>query len=254
MGLGLTNQHVRRLRRLLGRRSARRDEGVLIVEGAVLVREAVAAGRRVDCQFVAPGVEPVPGAGTVHELDPGVIDKVTDTETPPGIVAIVEHRPLSVDDIAEMSFVLVADSIADPGNLGTLMRSAEAAGVDAVVVTSGTVDTSSPKTVRASAGAVFHVPIVEVESLADVKRAGFTTYGTSSHRGVDHRVVAYAERTAIVIGNEAHGISDDAPIDEWTTIQHLGRSESLNAAMAGTLIAFEVARHRRGTSGTVIPS
>lgn len=238
----------------MGRRSARRDEGVLIVEGAVLVREAVAAGCRVECQFVAPGVEPVAGAGIVHELDPGVIDKVTDTETPPGIVAIVEHRLVSVDDIVEKSFVLVADAIADPGNLGTLMRSAEAAGVDAVVVTNGTVDTSSPKTVRASAGAVFHVPIVEVESLADVKQAGFTIYGTSSHRGADHRVVPYAERTAIVIGNEAHGIADDAPIDEWITIQHLGRSESLNAAMAGTLVAFEVARHRRGPSGTVTSS
>jgi TrmH family RNA methyltransferase len=254
VGLGLTNQHVRRLRRLLGRRSARRDEGVLIVEGAVLVREAVAAGCRVECQFVAPGVEAVDGAGVVYELDPGVIDKVTDTETPPGIVAIVEHRLGSIDDLRSTSFVLVADSVADPGNLGTLVRSAEAAGVDAVVLTSGTVDVSSPKTVRASAGAVFHVPIVEVGTLADVRRAGFTVYGTSSHRGIDHRRVDYDERVAIVIGNEAHGIDDDASIDEWITIEHVGRSESLNAAMAGTLVAFEVARHRRGASGTVTPS
>ncbi|MGA1244816.1 MAG: TrmH family RNA methyltransferase, partial [Ilumatobacteraceae bacterium] len=120
--------------------------------------------------------------------------------------------------------------------------------------TGGTVDTSSPKTVRASAGAVFHVPIVEVGSLDDVKRAGFTTYGTSSHRGADHRRVTYADRAAIVIGNEAHGIADDAPIDEWITIEHAGRAESLNAAMAGTLVVFEVARHRRGPSGTVTPS
>jgi len=254
VGLGLTNQHVQRLRRLMGRRSARRDEGVLVVEGAVLLREAVAAGRRVEAQFVAPGVVAVAGAGEVHELDPGVIDKVTDTETPPGIVAIVEHRLGAIDDLAAASFVLVADAISDPGNLGTLMRSAEAAGVDAVVVTGGTVDTSSPKTVRASAGAVFHVPIVEVGSLDDVKRAGFTTYGTSSHRGADHRRVTYADRAAIVIGNEAHGIADDAPIDEWITIEHAGRAESLNAAMAGTLVVFEVARHRRGPSGTVTPS
>lgn len=251
MGLGLTNQHVQRLRRLLGRRSSRVDEGVLVVEGAVLVREALAAGCRVECQFVAPGVAPVAGAGVVHELADGVIDKVTGTETPSGIVAIVEHRVGSPTDLSAATFVLVAEGLADPGNLGTLMRSAEAAGADAVVVTPGTVDSSNPKTVRASAGAVFHVPIVAVESLDDLRRVGFTVYGTSSHRGLDHRSVDYATRVAVVIGNEAHGLADDAPVDEWITIEHLGRAESLNAAMAGTLVAFEVARHRRGASGTV---
>lgn len=251
MGLGLTNQHVRRLRRLLGRRSAREDEGVLIVEGAVLVREAVNAGRRVEGQFVAPGVAAIDGAGTVHELDEGVIDKVTDTDTPPGIVAIVEHRPGSIADLAGASFVLVAHTVADPGNLGTLIRSAEAAGADAVVVTPGTVDSSSPKTVRASAGAIFHVPVVTAESLDEIREAGFTVYGTSSHRGRDHRAVDFATRTAIVVGNEAHGLADDEAVDEWITIEHVGRAESLNAAMAGTLVAFEVARHRQGPSGTV---
>ena len=251
MGLGLTNQHVQRLRRLVGRRSSREDEGVLVVEGHVLVREAVASGRRVECQFVAPGVVPIDGAGTVYELADGVIDKVAATDTPPGIVAIVEHRVGSFVDLDEVSFAMVADALADPGNLGTLMRSAEAAGADAVVVTPGTVDSANPKTVRASAGAVFHVPIVAVESLDDLRRAGFTLYGTSSHRGRDHRSVDYAARTAIVIGNEAHGLADDAPVDEWITIEHAGRAESLNAAMAGTLVAFEVARHRRGASGTV---
>ena len=251
MGLGLTNQHVQRLRRLVGRRSSRDDEGVLVVEGHVLVREAVAAGRRFECQYVAPGVEPIAGAGIVYELADGVIGKVTDTETPPGIVAIVEHRPGTIDDLATANFVVVADAFADPGNLGTLMRSAEAAGAAAVVVTPGTVDSSNPKTVRASAGAVFHVPIVSVSSLDDLRRSGFTVYGTSSHRGRDHRAVDFAARTAIVIGNEAHGLADDASVDEWITIEHLGRAESLNAAMAGTLVAFEVARQRRGASGTV---
>ncbi len=251
MGLGLTNQHVQRLRRLLGRRSVRDGEGVLVVEGAVLIREAVKAGRRVECQFVAPGVAPVAGAGIVHELADGVIDKVTDTETPPGIVAIVEHRPGTIADLAAAQFVVVADAIADPGNLGTLMRSAEAAGADAIVVTRGTVDSANPKTVRSSAGAVFHVPIVVIDALDDLRHAGFTVYGTSSHHGIDHRSVDYAARVAVVIGNEAHGLSTDAAVDEWITIEHAGRAESLNAAMAGTLVAFEVARHRRDTSGTV---
>lgn len=235
----------------MGRRSSREDEGVLVVEGAVLVREAAASGRRVECQFLAPGVAPIAGAGTIYELADGVIDKVAATDTPPGIMAIVEHQVGSMPDLSGASFVMVADALADPGNLGTLMRSAEAAGADAVVVTPGTVDSANPKTVRASAGAVFHVPIIAVDSLDDLRRAGFTVYGTSSHRGRDHRSVDYATQVAIVIGNEAHGLPDDAPVDEWITIEHSGRAESLNAAMAGTLVAFEVARHRRNASGTV---
>ena len=147
--------------------------------------------------------------------------------------------------LARADFVVVADRVADPGNLGTILRSAEAAGVDAVVVTPGTVDVLNPKVVRASAGALFHVPVVESD-LADV-RAGRAPAGR-------HVVAPRARRTphadwsgriAIVVGNEAHGLDDDAPVDEWVRIEHRGRAESLNVAMAVTVLCFEAARHRR---------
>jgi TrmH family RNA methyltransferase len=89
------------------------------------------------------------------------------------------------------------------------------------------------------------VPIIEAGSLGDVARAGLVRIGTSSHHGSTHTEIDLARRVALVLGNEAHGLSDDADVDEWVTIPHAGRAESLNVAMAGTVLCFEVARQRR---------
>lgn len=212
--------------------------------------EAVAAGWDVQAQFVAPGGQPVAGAGTVHRLAPGVIEKVATTETPQPVMAIVSRRASTVDVLRTATFVVVADRIADPGNLGTILRSAEASGAGAVVLTPGTVDPTNPKVVRASAGSIFHVPIVDDLPLADLADHALVRLGTSSHLGRDFTTTDLTRRVAIVLGNEAHGLGDDAPVDEWITIPHLGRSESLNVAMAAAVLCFEVARQRRVASGT----
>jgi TrmH family RNA methyltransferase len=216
---------------------------VFVVEGATLAAEAVAAGYTVEVQFVAPGVAPVPGAGDVHELGPGVAERISATETPPGLFAVVATRMADPAVLAAAAFVVVADRVADPGNLGTILRSAEAAGVDAVVVTPGTVDVLSPKVVRASAGAVFHVPVVESD-LALVRQAGLRLVGTSSHRGTPHTEADWRGRIAIAAGGEAHGLDAGAPVDDWVRIEHRGRAESLNVAMAVTVLCFEASRHR----------
>jgi len=247
-GLSLSNQHVQRLRRLVGRRSARLEEGVLVIDGPTLVAEAVRAGLDVECQFVGPDADPVAGAGIVHLLADGVLEKVSDTEAPRGVVAIARRPRSSTDVLDRATFVVVAHGLADPGNLGTILRSAEAAGADCVVLTPSTVDPTNPKVVRASAGALFRVPIVENLSLSDVGAAGLVRLGTSSHRGAAHTDADLMRRVAIVLGNEAHGLSDEAAVDEWISIPHSGRSESLNVAMACTVLCFEVARQRRRPS------
>jgi TrmH family RNA methyltransferase len=227
----------------LGRRSARRDEGAFVVEGATLVGEAVAAGWPLEAQFVAPGVSPVPaGATPVHELAPGVAERVAATETPPGLFAVVAAPAPDPGELRRAAFVVIADRIADPGNLGTILRSAEAAGVDVLVVTPGTVDVLNPKVVRASAGALFHVPVVAAD-LRAVRNAGLRLVGTSSHRGTPHTDADWSGRVAIVAGSEAHGI-EDAPVDEWVRIEHRGRAESLNVAMAVTVLCFAAAAAR----------
>jgi TrmH family RNA methyltransferase len=178
----------------------------------------------------------------VFELAEGVLERVATTERPQPNVAIVA-MPDRPQVLGGASLVVVADRINDPGNLGTMIRSAEAAGADAVSITPGSVDPFNPKVVRASAGALFHVPVVEA-SLAEVRDAGLRLVGTSSHRGVAHTELDWSGRIALVLGNEASGISDDEPVDAWVRIVHRGRAESLNVAMATTLLVFEAARHR----------
>lgn len=203
----------------------------------------MAAGWEFEGQFLAPGSSPVAGAGLAWRLAPGVMERVADAESPRGVLAVVRHRAPDSGMLAVADFAVVADRVADPGNLGTILRSAEAAGVEAVVVTAGTVDAYSPKLVRSSAGALFHVPLLTAP-LDAVARAGLRLVGASSHRGRAHTDFDWRGRLAIVVGNEAHGLADDAPIDMWVRIEHRGRSESLNVAMAATLLCFEAARQR----------
>jgi TrmH family RNA methyltransferase len=115
---------------------------------------------------------------------------------------------------------------------------------------SGTVDPFNPKVVRASAGALFHVPVVEGASLAEVKALGYRVLATSSHEQVDSRGLDDADLAGpvcIVLGSEAHGVAPEhvASIDGWIRIDHMGRAESLNVAMAATIISYEMARRRR---------
>jgi TrmH family RNA methyltransferase len=258
--LAFNNQRVQQLRRLIGRRSSRWDDGRFVVEGPLLVAEAVAAGWTVEAQFVAseadgvtaPGIE---GAGELFELAEGVFERVASTESPQNPIAIVrmpDHGPID-ELLTRADFVVVLDRLGDPGNLGTILRSAEAAGADVVVLTPGSVDPYNPKVVRASAGALFHVPVVEA-TIDDVAAAGLVTIGTSSHDSFGRTVEPYTAadlggRIALVMGNEAAGLPDDwsdtvGPIQRWVTIPHAGRSESLNVAMATTVLVFEAARQR----------
>ena len=253
--LAFNNPRVQQLRRLIGRRSSRHDEGRFVVEGPVLVAEALAAGWTLVEQYIPvdSGAD-IDGAGEVFELAAEVFERVGSTEAPQAPIAVVEMAATSASEVlTDASFVVVLDRISDPGNLGTIIRSAEAAGVDAVVLTAGSVDPYSPKVVRSSAGAVFHVRVVTA-SIDDVAAAGLSLVGTSSHDAPARTVLRHLDadltgRIALVMGNEAAGLPDDwndsaGPIRRWITIPHRGRSESLNVAMAATVLLFEAARQR----------
>ncbi len=255
VGIEFKNPRVQELRRLLADRSERRSTGQFVIEGPVSAAEAVRAGIVCLRQFVSKGSDvAVDGAGEVVELAPGVLERVGSTKRPQAPLVIGELPTSEPGEVlASASFVVVLDRIGAPGNLGTIVRSAEAAGADAVVLTPGSVDPWNPKVVRASASAIFHVPVVEA-SLDDVRAAGLRLFGTSSHdhsgRTVtDHGAAPLTGRIGSVMGNEAAGLPDEwddtnGPIDAWITIRHAGRSESLNVAMATTVLVFEAARQR----------
>lgn len=239
------------MRDLLSEKKARRAAGCFVVEGEVLVRAALDAGLVVIEEFVREGSSPVAlldGSATVHILDAATFERVASTVSPQPHIAVVESPRAGDFTLVNHGWVLVADRVQDPGNLGTMIRSAAAAGASAIVVTPGTVDAFSPKVVRATAGALFVLPCIDVASLEQVSAAGFSLVGTSSHE--QSGAVAYDEcdltgRVALVMGNEAAGIDPSAPIDAWVTIPHVGPVESLNVAMATTVLSFEIARQRK---------
>jgi RNA methyltransferase, TrmH family len=253
--LAFNNSRVQHLRRLIGRRSARHEEGLFVVEGPVPVAEGVAAGWEFEAQFVPDGSDAaIAGAGSVFELGPGVLERVGSTDSPQPPIAIARMaRTDTASVLSSAQLVVVLDRVNDPGNLGTVIRSAEAAGVDAVILTAGSTDHYGPKVVRSSAGAIFHVPVM-VADLSEIAAGGLDLIGTSSNSVPGRTVVPYTAfdltgRIALVMGNEAAGLPDTwtdsvGPLRRWVTIPHRGRSESLNVAMATTVLAFESARQR----------
>lgn len=226
------------------------EDSAFIIEGATLIAEAISANWRIESQFLAPGGIRVFGTESdVYQLAEGVMERVATTTTPQPVIAIAERRVATLASLPSDGWIAVADRVSDPGNLGTILRSAEAAGASAVVLTSDTVEAFNPKVVRSSAGALFHVPVVEGVELRDVRSAGYRLVGTSSHDQpgtIDYTTADLSGRVAIVVGNESRGMSAEVEVDQWVTIPHAGRGESLNVAMAATLVCFEVAKQRVG--------
>lgn len=238
----------------MGRRSAREDERAFVIEGHKLVEEAQRAGAPIEACYVAEGtaipgdVGPVP----VRYLAQGVIERVADTVTPQPMLAVVRCVDAPLDGLSDCDFLVVCVDVRDPGNAGTVLRSAEAAGADGVLFCGGSVDVYNPKTVRASAGSLFHVSVVvggdPVEVLDRIAGWGLARLGTTARGGTDYAQADLTRPVAVVLGNEANGLpaTVESTLDEIVTIPMAGRSESLNVGMAAAVLCFEVARQRRG--------
>jgi TrmH family RNA methyltransferase len=192
----------------------------------------------------------------VREVVPGALAKVLDLGTPQSVVAVVDQQPAECADVvataaAERRPLLALVEVADPGNVGTLVRTAEAAGCVGVVLVGSCADLFNPKTVRATAGAVFRVPVAPAADLEQLRAAAsrhdVRLVGTVGDVGAPPECVALDAAAVIVVGSEAHGLSAGsvAACDELVTIPMHGSVESLNAAVAGSVVAFEAARQRR---------
>ncbi|MBV9934206.1 MAG: RNA methyltransferase [Actinobacteria bacterium] len=254
-GLSFRHQRVQRVRRLLRSHSARQAERAFVLEGEKLLAEAVNAGVSVESVYLAPGAavpdELLGRAARVFDLAPGVMERVADTVTPQPVLSVVPYVDVGPDVLGTATFVVVCIDLRDPGNAGTVLRSAEAAGAEGVIFCVGAVDVYNPKTVRASAGSLFHVPVVvggePVSVVQALGQQGLRTLGAVAHGGVDYTATDLAAPVALVVGNEAHGLPADvtAALDACVTIPMAGRGESLNAGMATAVLCFEVARQRR---------
>ena len=234
----------------------------MVVEGAELLSVALDAGAPVESVYLAPDAGDNPSvaaavarafeAGSrVFDLGAGVLERVADTVTPQPVLAVVGFEPPNLDSMREADLVVVCADVRDPGNAGTLIRTADAAGAGGVVCCDGTVDPYNPKTVRASAGSVFHLPIVAggeaVTAIGTLRQWGLRILGTVVREGTDYADVDLTDRVALVFGNEASGLAPGvvAALDVPVTIPMAGRAESLNVSVSAAVLCFEVLRQRR---------
>ncbi|MGA0132176.1 MAG: TrmH family RNA methyltransferase, partial [Ilumatobacteraceae bacterium] len=222
---------------MLARRSARIEEGLFVVECSLLISEAMIGGWDVLAQYRSVDAAPVAGCDAVDfVLGEGVLERVASTESPQPNMALVSRRTASLArlelDVADARsgfgvdapavatpyapWILFLDAVSDPGNLGTILRSAEAMGAAGVVLGSGCVDAFNPKVVRASAGALFHVPVVEGSTLSEVKALGYRILSTSSHEQLVSSSLGEADLDGavwVVLGSEAHGVGEASKSD-----------------------------------------
>jgi len=257
----LKNDKVRHIQALQKRRKARQRERRFVFEGVRLVEEAIRAGVAPEVVFyteealaAGPGPELIESmrslGATCFPVSKGVFSACSDTKTPQGIMAV-----LPIPDLprpAEPTLTLIADGVRDPGNLGTMLRTALAAGVELVILAPGTVDASNPKVVRSAMGAHLRLPITALrwQAICDASRATHVRLA-SADAEVAYTSVDWTEPTALIIGGEGAGAGERARelARERVSIPVAAGVESLNTAVAAAVILFEIRRQRQGLSG-----
>jgi TrmH family RNA methyltransferase len=246
----------------LKKRAFREEERRFLVEGSQGVAESLAETGRLHSLFVTDELDPLAvrarQAGIpVDPVSSAVMERLTSTVTPQGAVGIAPFVDVAIGTLAAPRCVAVLHEVRDPGNAGTILRSADAAGASGVVFAGSSVDTYNPKTVRASAGSIFHVPIVRgvstAEAMAALRARNVAVLAMDMYGEEDLFDADLPDATAFVFGNEAHGLPDEVAreADRRVRVPHVGRAESLNLAAAATVCLFEWVRRGRDRTETL---
>ncbi|MDA8056488.1 MAG: RNA methyltransferase [Actinomycetota bacterium] len=246
----------------------------MVVEGVDVLASALDAGAPVESVYLGTGARASASIASVvavafergarvFDLAPGVLERVADTVSPQPVLAVVGFRPEVLAEAARpgwaagdgRALVVVCVAVRDPGNLGTIVRTAHASGASAVVCTPGTVDVTNPKVVRSSAGSLFHLPVATAPASLDALDAlagwGYRLVATTVSGGVSYDRLDWGGRVALVLGNEAAGLDEDhvARVHERATIPMASGAESLNVAAAAAVLCFEARRQRSRADG-----
>lgn len=251
------NQHVKRIRSLATDRRVRRRERMFVLEGVRLVADALASGVPLELVLYAHEQLAATGAGVqllaqlrampaAYEATPQVVAAASETVTPQGVVALARWPEVAPD---LPGLLLILDAVQDPGNVGTLLRSAEAISVAQVLCIRGTADVYSPKVVRSAMGAHFRLSIAQDIEWPDADQHLSIVdhvYAADAESRMPYYAADWRQRSALIVGNEAHGISVDARAraTKLISIPMRGGAESINAAVAGSVILFEAQRQR----------
>lgn len=238
----------------LKERKGRNKSSKYIIEGFRLVQEAFKAGVNIEYIFIGKSeeyklndyLEEYRDKTKIYGLEDNLLKELCSTEKPQGIVAVMKMQEM--DLALEGEFYILCDKVQDPGNLGTIIRTAHAAGVDGIILTKGTVDVYNEKTIRSTMGSLFYVPIVyDDDNLTIVKKLkdkGFSLLATSLEGDKDFFHEDLSGKMIISVGNEGNGVSDEvySLSDKKVKIPMPGGAESLNVAIASSIVIYEKVR------------
>ena len=253
-----SNARVKELVQLQKKSKVRNEQGVFLVEGVKMYQEipqeqlvkVYVSETFADKQ--KEQINRLKDRRKLEYLSDHVFQYVSDTKTPQGILCVVRQSSYCLEDIleAEDAHLLVLDNLQDPGNLGTILRTAEGAGVTGIIISKESVDIYNPKVIRSTMGSIYRVPFVYVEDLKEaiekVKAHGIFTYAAHLDGKNSYDKEDYTKKTAFLIGNEGNGLRKEIAdlADTWIRIPMQGQVESLNAAIATSVLMFETARQR----------
>jgi len=239
------NARVKHWKKLLTKKG-REETGCFLLEGFHLVEEAVKSQAPL-VELIVDERTTIPPGWDVSDVPVVIVTEtvmkaISSTETPQGIAAICRQRP---HELTGVKTALLIDAVQDPGNLGTMIRTADAAGIDAVILGEGCADLYNPKVIRATQGSLFHLPVVKgdvAEWITRLKEQGVPVYGTALENAVDYRAIPQSSSFALLVGNEGSGVRRELlkMTTENVYIPIYGQAESLNVAVAAGILLYSL--------------
>ncbi|MBE5981404.1 MAG: RNA methyltransferase [Paenibacillaceae bacterium] len=252
------NGKVKQVMNLIKKAKARNESGLFVAEGLRIFKEI--PREQIDSIFVSESFlkeeerKHLIGGMKYEVLTDEVFQVMSDTKTPQGILALAKQHAYTPEDLTRVpgpAFLMILENIQDPGNLGTIIRAGEGAGITGVLMNSTTADIYNPKVIRSTMGSVFRVPFAYTDNLTDsilqLKKKGIKLYAAHLNGRNNYEKEDYTVDTGFLIGNEANGLTEDTArlADAYIKIPMMGSVESLNAAVAASVLMFETARQRR---------
>lgn len=247
-----SNEQIKNIIQLREKARARKSQECFLVEGMKMVGEA--PEEEIVKIYISESFskenDTYRNSPKVQVVSDSVFKKISDTVTPQGIMAVVKQKKYQLEDLMKTvhdgkNCFVVLDRLQDPGNMGTIIRTGEGAGINGVIMSSSSVDVYNPKVIRSTMGSIFRVPFVVVDNLPEaiqrLKNQGITTYAAHL-KGESYNKEAFPEKSAILIGNEANGLSGEvsACADKLIKIPMKGKVESLNAAIATSILMYQI--------------
>lgn len=261
------NDRVKQVVAYVQKSKARKDGDVFVIEGMKMLREAPVLQVRevyVTGRFLEKATEEdkeILWRYGAEEVSDDVMKKMADTQTPQGVLAVVSQYHYTEEEVLEgynkddegaKPLILILENIQDPGNLGTMLRSGEGAGVTGVILSKGSADIYNPKVIRSTMGSIFRMPFIYVENLAEMIKKlsanGINTYAAHLKGTKNYDEFDYTKPTAFLVGNEGNGLTKETAdaATEYILIPMKGEVESMNAATSAAILTFEASRQRRG--------